>query len=83
VTGATQVKRRDYRDGDEVEAANEYAAWKALKGTGRELRVGDVLEGPDGALRICKYVGFDAAEWVLPEVKTDVESAPAASPGTA
>jgi len=35
--------------------------------------VGDLLETDSGALRICKYIGFEAAEWVLPP----------ADPGTA
>ncbi len=41
--------------------------------------MGDLLEGPGGELRICKYVGFDAAQWILPEVKTGLESAPLAA----
>jgi hypothetical protein len=31
--------------------------------------VGDLLETEDGRLSICKYVGFEPAEWVLPEPK--------------
>ena len=38
------------------------------------LAVGDLLEAESGALTICKYVGFESASWLLPEVK----SAPAA-----
>ncbi len=45
VSGATQIKRKDYDEG----------------------------------LRICKYVGFDAAQWIVPEVKTGLESAPVAA----
>ena len=76
VSGATQVKRKDYEDGPAAEAANEYAAWQALRDAGTPLRVGDLLEA-EGDLRICKYVGFDAAQWIVPEVKTGLESAPA------
>jgi hypothetical protein len=27
----------------------------------------DLLESADGQLRICKYVGFEEARWVVPE----------------
>jgi hypothetical protein len=37
------------------------------------LRVGDLLETADGHLRICKYVGFEPAEWLVAEPKTSVE----------
>ncbi len=79
VSGATQVKRKDYDEGQTTEAANEYAAWQALREAGTPLRVGDLLEAAGGDLRICKYVGFDAAQWIVPEVKTGLESAPAAA----
>jgi hypothetical protein len=79
VSGASRIKRKDYDEGGEVEAANQYAAWSALRETPEALRVGDVLESPSGELKICKYVGFDDAEWIVPEVKTGLESAPAAS----
>ena len=71
VSGATQIKRKDYEQGASIDAANEYAAWQALRDMGSPLRVGDLLESPSGELRICKYVGFDAAQWIAPEVKTD------------
>ncbi|MBK9169526.1 MAG: hypothetical protein IPM24_18975 [Bryobacterales bacterium] len=77
VSGAAQVKRKDYDDGEfRMEAANEYAAWHALKDTEDAVRVGDVLEGPDGRLAICKYVGFEVAEWVAPVLKPVEEPAP-------
>ena len=79
VSGATQIKRKDYDEGASIEAGNEYAAWQALRDAGTPLRVGDLLEGPGGELRICKYVGFDAAQWIVPEVKTGLESAPVAA----
>ena len=40
------------------------------------LQVGDLLEGEDGRLRICKYVGFEPAQWVLPEPKAALEKPP-------
>ncbi|MEO7649653.1 MAG: hypothetical protein ABIZ80_04245 [Bryobacteraceae bacterium] len=79
VSGATQVKRKDYDEGGEVEAGNQYGAWIALRDAGTPLRVGDILEQPDGDLSICKYVGFDVAQWIVPEVKTGLESTPPAS----
>ena len=79
VTCATHIKRKDYDEGALVDAANEYAAWQSLRDAGTPLRVGDVLEVPGGELRICKYVGFDSAQWIVPEVKTGLESAPAAA----
>jgi hypothetical protein len=79
VSGSTQIKRKDYEEGDSIEAANDYAAWQALRDAESPLRVGDLLESPSGELRICKYVGFDAAQWIVPEVKTGLESAPVAS----
>ena len=79
VSGSTQIKPKDYDEGGTIEAANEYAAWKALRDTAAPLRVGDLLESSSDELRICKYVGFDAAQWIAPEVKTGLESAPAAA----
>lgn len=79
VSGNTPVKRKDYEEGGRVDADNEYAAWHLLREAGQALRVGDVLEDPQGALRVCKYVGFETAEWVLPPVKTGLEHIPPAS----
>src|SRR4029077_9885111 len=83
VSGATQVKRKDYEEGPAAEAANEYAAWQALRDAGTPLRVGDLLEGTGGELRLCKSLGVGAPPWILPRVKTGLESAPlAAGPPT-
>jgi hypothetical protein len=79
VSGFTQIKRKDYEEAGQIEAANEYAAWQALRTAESALRVGDLLENPAGELRICKYVGFDAAQWIVPEIKTGLESTPAAA----
>jgi len=77
VSGASQVKRRDYEEGGEITADNEYAAWQAQREAGDPLRVGDVLEAVDGQLRVCKYVGFEPAQWFVPEPKPPaVESPP-------
>lgn len=66
VSGAASVKRKEYEECGQIEAANEYAAWEQLRTSEQPLNVGDLLETDTGALRICKYIGFEAAEWVLP-----------------
>jgi hypothetical protein len=70
--GKASIKPRDYEPEavGSVEAASPYAAFFALKDTESPLEVGDLLECADGTLRIFKFVGFEEAEWVLPEVKT-------------
>jgi hypothetical protein len=67
VSGAANVKQKDYEPSGEVDAENEYAAWALLRGSETPLLVGDILELPAGQLRICKYVGFDEARWLVPE----------------
>jgi hypothetical protein len=66
VTGCAALKPRDYEQRGEVEAVNEYDAWKALRESAEPLAVGDLLETSNGQLRICKYVGFEPAQWVVP-----------------
>ena len=78
-SGVTHIKPRDFEPAGEVQAANLYDAWMTLRGTERALDIGDVLESETGDTRICKYVGLEEARWVLPEVKTGLESIPAAS----
>ncbi len=73
-TGATQVRRKDYEEGGQVEAPSVYAAWAQLQESQTPLRVGDVLGLEDGQLRICKYVGFEEASW-----ETTARTAPAES----
>ncbi|HSW51240.1 MAG TPA: hypothetical protein VLH09_13740 [Bryobacteraceae bacterium] len=65
--GVTSVKARDYTQGDAIQAPGEYAAWTVLRGSEDSIQVGDLLERDDGALYICKYVGFEEARWVVPE----------------
>ena len=79
VAGVAHVKPKDYQDAGNVEAANEDEAWRQLRDSERPLAVGDVLEAESGELRICKYVGFEAAQWIVPEVKSGLESVPPAS----
>lgn len=74
VSGSAAAKPKDYDPGGEIEAANEYEAWQSLRATGQPLGLGDLLENERGELRICKYVGFDAANWVVPEPKPRAEA---------
>jgi|SRR5689334_5655392 len=84
VSGTAMVKTRDYHiadpdqpgSGELVEAPTPYAAFFALRDTDAPLEIGDLLEGPDGSLKIFKFVGFEEAQWVLPEVKPVAPSPP-------
>jgi len=68
VSGAANVKPKDYEPAGEVDGENEYAAWAILRNSDLPLQVGDLLELTTGELRICKYVGFEEARWFVPEV---------------
>lgn len=68
VSGVSGVKPKDYEPAGTVEATSPYAAFFALRETPEALEVGDVLE-VNGTLRILKFVGFEEAQWVLPEAK--------------
>lgn len=83
VTGAASVKRRDYDEAERVEARDEYHAWRLMRDSERPLQVGDLLELEDATLRICKYVGFERAEWVAgqPVAPGQPEANPSASNG--
>ena len=78
VSGSAAPKPRDYEPGDQVEALHEYDAWRLLRESGQPLAVGDLLETGEGQLRICKYVGFEPAQWALPEPKHPAGPAPEA-----
>jgi hypothetical protein len=68
VSGAAQVKPKDYEpEVVQIEAQHEYAAWTMMRATPQPLAVGDLLESEAGELRICKYVGFEKADWLIPE----------------
>ena len=77
VSGAADVKPRDYLPGVTVEASSPYAAYFALRGAETPLEPGDLLETGDllktgvGELRIFKFVGFEEARWLLPEPKPE------------
>lgn len=67
VSGSVTVKPKDYEQNGQIEANNEYDAWRLLRESDQPLGVGDLLESEDGQLRICKYVGFEPAQWMQPE----------------
>jgi hypothetical protein len=71
VSGAASLKPRDYTPGQTVEAASPYSAYFSLRASETPLELGDVLESETGELRIFKFVGFEEARWVLPEVKQE------------
>jgi len=75
------VKPKDYDPRGEVEALNEYDAWRAMRDSDDPLRVGDLLEMADGQLRIYKYVGFEPAEWMLAQPRPPAESEAPVSTG--
>jgi hypothetical protein len=76
VAGAASVKAKDYEPDGEVQADSEYDAWSRLRDSDRPLAVGDLLESESGALRICKYVGFESASWFVPEATSAPEAPP-------
>ena len=67
VSGIANAKLKDYEPGAEIEAESDYAVWAAMRTSEQPLSVGDLLETPDGKLKICKYVGFEEARWFVPE----------------
>ena len=74
--GTAVVKPKDYELGEEIEANTPYAAWQDLQMEGTPLSPGDMLEtlredGVPGELQIAKYIGFEAAKWLVPEPKTE------------
>ena len=73
LSGCASLKPKEYEPRGEVEARHEYEAWQLLRESGEPIAVGDLLETEDGQLRICKYVGFEPAQWVLPEPKQQAE----------
>jgi len=79
--GQASLKPKDYDKGATVEGASSYSVWAEMNSAEEPLEVGDVLEAADGSLKIYKYVGFEDARWVLPEIRTGVEGLPAAAGG--
>ncbi len=80
-SGPASVKQRDYEVVGEVDAVGAYGLFNQLRGTPNELRVGDILELPDGSLKIFKFVGLEDATWFVAPPKAEI--APEALAGTA
>ena len=80
LSGCASLKPKDYEPRGEVQALHEYEAWQLLRESEEPIAVGDLLETEDGQLRICKYVGFEPAQWVLPEPKHHAEAENAQQP---
>jgi hypothetical protein len=59
------LKPSDYRDDGQVQAISPYQAWQLLRERGEDLRIGDVLVDENGATVICRYSGFEEAEWLV------------------
>ena len=79
-SGQALIKPRDYDKADLIDAPHAYGAWAHLRDSNLALSIGDVLEdSTSGEARIYKYVGFELAKWVLPEVRSGVETLPAAA----
>lgn len=78
-----RLKLKDYQPGGEIEAPTPYAAWKKMRAeeAGQPIDVGDALESEAGALVVCRYVGFEEAQWFVPEAAPATQSASADSGG--
>lgn len=81
--GLCTVKLKDYEPAEEIESPSPYRVWKSLAASDHPLRPGDLLqtlsgegEAP-GPLHIAKYIGFEPAQWYIPEPKPEIGSATA------
>lgn len=83
--GLVIVKLKDYEAGELIEAATPYAAWRLLESGGHRLRPGDLLEVLTAAenapptLLITKYIGFEPAQWFVPERRSTAVPSPYAT----
>lgn len=74
--GPATVKQKDYEPDGEMEALSAYALFNDLRGTPNALRVGDLLEMPDGTLHIFKFVGLEQASWFVAPVRPEHVASP-------
>jgi hypothetical protein len=74
------AKPKDYELSEETEGENTYAAWVSLRETEHPLQTGDILEDETGALYIAKFIGFEPAQWWVPEPKVPVTIASGGTP---
>lgn len=83
LSGAVIVKPKDYVPAGIVEASNPYAVWALRKEAGQPLQIGDLLEQEGGTLQIYKFIGFEPAQWFVPEPKlAGGETAPLPADGS-
>jgi hypothetical protein len=81
------LKPTDYRDDGSIEAQSPYDAWERLRASGAELRVGDVVaevgdevdseianQATCEAVWICKFNGFERAQWITAESSDQPDS---------
>jgi len=78
-SGVARLKPKEYQEAGQIEAASVYSAWARLREAGTPLRVGDLLEAEAGQLSICKYVGFEEAQWLQPDPAPPLEGSPTES----
>jgi hypothetical protein len=83
VIGMASIKPGHYEPGESIDAASPYAAFFSMREAGTPLVVGDLLETENGSLRICKFVGFEEANWVLPDSKPEPALAESPNPVSA
>ncbi len=83
VPGPLRLKRKDYQEEGVIEASSPYAAWKSSREeTGRRpIEVGDALELDAGMLYVCRWAGFEEAQWRVPEPHPPLAEAPAGGAG--
>ncbi len=67
--GVAIAKPKDYERAGEIDSPSPYAAWTSLRESDHPLETGDILEDDSGTLLIAKYIGFEKAQWWVPEQK--------------
>ena len=65
--GVAIAKPKDYERAGEIDSPSPYAAWTSLRESDHPLETGDILEDDSGTLLIAKYIGFEKAQWWVPE----------------
>ncbi len=83
--GLAEVRPKDYAFEEEIEAHSPYQVWKLMAEQGRVLYPGDLLEicatetdpqQTPPAMWIAKYIGFEPAQWWVPDIKPVTATGP-------
>lgn len=87
-SGLAVVKAKDYDFSSEIEAASPYSAWKSLAAESDPICPGDLLEelplsAGTSKLYIAKYIGFEPAEWFVPEPRPEASASVLNATGSA